>query len=124
MDIFYDSLTGNVKRFIEKLPFKCTPISEVEEVSDSFVLVTYTTGIGQVPENTLSFLQKHGEHLAGVACSGNRIWGERNFCKAGKEISRMYGVPLMLKFELAGFTDDIKTFIKEVGQLEEVYRAE
>ena len=53
-----------------------------EEFLDTpFILVTFTTGFGQVPSTTQSFLEKNAHLLLGVAVSGNKVWGD-NFAKA------------------------------------------
>jgi protein involved in ribonucleotide reduction len=114
--IYYDSLTGNVRRFTERLPFEAESIAEVEEVNSPFILVTYTTGFGNVPPTTAEFLRKHGDYLIGVASSGNRNWGN-NFGKAAEHIARDYNVPILLKFELSGTNDDIKTLTERVAIL-------
>jgi protein involved in ribonucleotide reduction len=114
--VYYDSLTGNVRRFVERLPFEAVSIAEVEEVSSPFILVTYTTGFGNVPTSTAEFLRKHGDKLIGVASSGNRNWGN-NFGKAADKIAQQYNVPILLKFELSGTNDDIKTLTERVAIL-------
>jgi protein involved in ribonucleotide reduction len=114
--VYYDSLTGNVRRFTERLPFEAESIAEVEEVSSQFILVTYTTGFGNVPPTSAEFLRKHGDYLIGVASSGNRNWGH-NFGKAAEHIAQHYNVPILLKFELSGTNDDIKTLAERVAIL-------
>ncbi|MGG2024250.1 class Ib ribonucleoside-diphosphate reductase assembly flavoprotein NrdI [Gottfriedia sp. S16(2024)] len=114
--IYFDSLTGNVRRFVERLPFEAVDIAEVEDVSEPFILVTYTTGFGNVPPSTSEFLRKHGDKLIGVASSGNIIWGE-NFGKAADRIALVYNVPILLKFELSGTNDDIKILTERVSEI-------
>jgi protein involved in ribonucleotide reduction len=114
--VYYDSLTGNVRRFAERLPFEALNIAEVTVVSEPFVLVTYTTGFGNVPPTTREFLRKHGKLLRGVASSGNRNWG-LNFGRAADKIALVYNVPILLKFELSGTNDDIKTLAERVAIL-------
>jgi protein involved in ribonucleotide reduction len=116
LKVYYDSLTGNVRRFVERLPFEAESIAEVEVVSEPFILVTYTTGFGNVPTSTTEFLRNHGDYLIGVASSGNRNWGH-NFGKAAEHIARDYNVPILLKFELSGTNDDIKTLAERVAIL-------
>jgi protein involved in ribonucleotide reduction len=114
--IYFDSLTGNVRRFTERLPFEAENIAEVTSVEEPFILVTYTTGFGNVPPTTSEFLRKHGDHLIGVASSGNRNWGA-NFGKAADRIALVYNVPILLKFELSGTDHDIKTLTERVAIL-------
>ncbi|ANF95812.1 MULTISPECIES: class Ib ribonucleoside-diphosphate reductase assembly flavoprotein NrdI [Paenibacillus] len=119
MLIAYDSKTGNVKRFIGKLKnasVQAVQIEEALQLNEPFVLVTYTTGFGQVPEKVTHFLEKNHGRLLGVAASGNRNWGE-NFGKSADLISERYGVPVVYKFELSGTTGDAQRFVQEVEKI-------
>ncbi|MES9681757.1 class Ib ribonucleoside-diphosphate reductase assembly flavoprotein NrdI [Gottfriedia acidiceleris] len=105
--IVFDSRTGNVKRFIKKLGVPAVQITPDMVMEQPFILVTFTTGNGQVPETTDSFLKINNSFLEGVASSGNRNWGE-NFAAAGRIISEQYKVPLIHQFELSGTRKDIQ----------------
>ncbi|MEF3301553.1 class Ib ribonucleoside-diphosphate reductase assembly flavoprotein NrdI [Paenibacillus sp. GYB003] len=114
MLIVYDSKTGNVKRFVGKLNMPAVPIESEMTVDEPFVLVTYTTGFGQAPEKTLSFLKRNYRRLVGVSASGNRNWGE-GFARSADRIAAMYNVPILGKFELAGTSADVERFVREVN---------
>ncbi|RPK20028.1 MULTISPECIES: class Ib ribonucleoside-diphosphate reductase assembly flavoprotein NrdI [Paenibacillus] len=116
MKIAFDSRTGNVKRFVGKLEMDAFNISEIDYADEPFALITYTTGMGMVPQKTLDFLEKNHKNLVGVASSGNRNWGN-NFAKSAEIISVMYGVPILLKFELFGTDNDIKSFKQALDNL-------
>lgn len=116
MLIAYYSLTGNVKRFIDKCGFIYVDITENQTLDEPFILVTNTTGFGQVPESVADFLKRNSGHLVGVAVSGNRNWGA-NFAKAADLISERYGVPIVHKFELSGTEDDVKIFTERVESI-------
>ncbi len=55
MLVAYDSMTGNVKRFIHKLNMPAVQIGEDLVIDEDFILITYTTGFGNVPERVLEF---------------------------------------------------------------------
>ncbi|TVX97365.1 class Ib ribonucleoside-diphosphate reductase assembly flavoprotein NrdI [Cohnella terricola] len=114
MLVAYDSKTGNVRRFVEKLKLPSIQIEESMDIDQPFVLVTYTTGFGQVPEKVKSFLQNNYSKLRGVSASGNRNWGD-GFAVSADRIAEMYGVPVISKFELSGTTRDVERFVQEVG---------
>lgn len=111
--IYYASLTGNVRRFVSKTGLAAEEIQPGLTVTEPFVLVTYTIGFGEVPPKVSKFLETNGHLLRGVAVSGNRNWGD-NYGRAGDIIAEQYGVPLLLKFELAGTENDVKTFVEKV----------
>ncbi|MDQ6419046.1 class Ib ribonucleoside-diphosphate reductase assembly flavoprotein NrdI [Paenibacillus sp. LHD-117] len=117
MLVVYDSKTGNVKRFINKLNMRAMPIDEQVEVEEPFVLVTYTTGFGQVPDKVNTFLKTNHGLLRGVSASGNRNWGN-GFAKSADTISSMYDVPVILKFELSGTSRDTEYFVERVRAIE------
>lgn len=113
MMIYYASLTGNVRRFIEKTGLTAKEIHPGLIAAEPFVLVTYTIGFGEVPPGVEDFLFDYGDLLRGVAVSGNQNWGAY-YGKAGDIIAKRYSVPLLLKFELSGNDDDVKTFAEKV----------
>ncbi|TCZ80109.1 class Ib ribonucleoside-diphosphate reductase assembly flavoprotein NrdI [Paenibacillus albiflavus] len=116
MLIVYDSKTGNVKRFIQKLDMKCVQITPDLEIDEPYVLVTYTTGFGQAPQATQNFLATQGHLLQAVVSSGNMNWGTR-YGLAADHIARQYEVPILMKFELSGTNKDVMKFKQEVSQI-------
>ena len=117
MNILYDSLTSNVRRFIKKLPVEARHIKDVVEVTEDYILITYTTGLGKIPDTTKDFLQLHSKHLRGVAASGNKNFGAY-FAVSANQISETYGVPIISKFELSGTPTDIDRFMKGMNEIE------
>ncbi|WP_062746295.1 class Ib ribonucleoside-diphosphate reductase assembly flavoprotein NrdI [Shouchella tritolerans] len=115
--IVFDSKTGNVKRFVAKLPF-----DDIEQIDDTtmvdkpFVLITYTTGFGDLSPRTRVFLEKNHEQLQGVAASGNRVWGDC-FARSADTIANMYNVPVLHKFELSGTSRDVDAFLQGVNSI-------
>lgn len=118
MLIVYDSRTGNVRRFVDGLGRRAVALAAAQagELQEPFVLVTYTTGFGQVPDSTAGFLQKNGHWLAGVASSGNRNWGD-GFAKAADRIAAQYRVPVLARFELSGTGKEAAQFLQELDRL-------
>ena len=119
--LVYDSKTGNVQRFIDKvkneLNVETIKIHKDLIIQKPFILITYTTGFGQVPETTRHFLMKNYQYMRAVASSGNMNWGMK-FAVAADEISQKYTVPIILKFELSGTKKDVQRFIEEVKNID------
>ena len=119
MTIYYDSKTGNVQRFINKIrtctDWECIKISDIININQYGHLITYTTQIGSVPESTSSFMQQHSAYIKSVSSSGNRNWGVY-FAMAANLIATQYKIPIFLKFELAGLNSDVNMFIKKIQQ--------
>jgi protein involved in ribonucleotide reduction len=116
MLVTYDSMTGNVKRFIHKLNMPAVQIDEALVLDEDFILITYTTGFGNVPERVLDFLERNNEKLKGVSASGNRNWGDM-FGASADKISAKYEVPIVSKFELSGTNNDVEYFKESVVSL-------
>jgi protein involved in ribonucleotide reduction len=116
MLIAYDSKTGNVRRFIDKLKMPAVQIDEAMKMDEPFVLVTYTTGFGQIPQKVASFLERNHPRMIGVAASGNRNWGD-GFAKSADTISELYDVPVLTKFELSGTKNDVERFVQGVNAI-------
>lgn len=113
--IVWDSKTGNVERFVEKLNIRNVKIHSELVVDEPYLLVTFTTGFGLVPETTQEFLKQNKNQLSGVASSGNRNW--KSFAKAADTISSVYGVPVIHRFELSGTTKDVEIFLEGLRQI-------
>jgi protein involved in ribonucleotide reduction len=121
MLVVYSSKTGNVKRFVNKLGegIKCLNIKDIDsKVNEPYVLITYTTGFGEVPNEVDEFLNSNHENLVAVCASGNRNWGKL-FGASGDKISKKYNVPLLIKFELSGTKKDVELFLQKIKELKE-----
>ncbi|RIH88606.1 Protein NrdI [Meiothermus luteus] len=119
MLVVYASKTGNVARFAERLPLPRRRILDGGEgVEEPCVLVTYTTGFGQVPPEVERFVERNRPFIRGVAASGNRNWG-LNFARAADLLALRYGLPILHKFELSGTEGDRLRFLAAVAQLKE-----
>ncbi|TVX86007.1 class Ib ribonucleoside-diphosphate reductase assembly flavoprotein NrdI [Paenibacillus agilis] len=123
MLIVYASKTGQVQRFVDRLDMRAVKIDDtIGVVNEPFVLITYTTGFGEVPAEVTEFLKHNKKNLVAVAASGNMNWKE-HFARSANTISYLYNVPILLKFELQGSDTDTENFKERVHRINEVYRA-
>jgi len=113
--VVYDTMTGNTKKFVNKLPYKSCHISEYDGFSP-FILVTYTMNFGEIPETTKHFMELYNHKCKGVSSSGNKIWG-KNFGIAANKITTRFGVPFISKFELQGTDEDVRYFVERANKL-------
>lgn len=122
MQIYYDTKTGNVERFVAKIKnergWEIERIHPGMHIDHPAHLITFTTRFGDVPDSTLEFLSSNASYIQSVSSSGNRNWG-RNFAIAADKVSGSYGIPVMLKFELSGTNTDVNTFIHAIEVLED-----
>lgn len=127
--VYFSSVSGNTKRFIDKLgvPAERIPLYPKDDplvVDEEYILVVPTygggNGRGAVPKQVIKFLNdEHNRSLIrGVISAGNTNFGEA-YCLAGDIISAKCQVPHMYKFELFGTSVDVS---KVQDGLEEFWR--
>lgn len=109
LQLIYDSLTGNVRRFAQAVAQDIGEIDVLDARQQAprheFLLLTYTFGTGEVPASTQQFLQAHGHLLRGVVSSGSYHWGH-NFARAADLIAAEYRVPVVAKLNKGGTAAD------------------
>ena len=120
MFVYYDSKTGNVQRFIDKIKkerseWSFVKISGDMEILENGHLVTFTTNFGEIPDTTEKFLENENnrKYIASVCSSGNMNWGTL-FGKAADNIEEKYGIPVLMKFELSGTHVQVEYFINNI----------
>lgn len=119
MLVVYASKTGNVKRFVGKTGLETVQISEGLMVNEKCVIITYTTGFGAVPEEVTTFMKKNSKNVVGVVASGNRNWGDM-FGASADKLSKQYGIPILMKFEMSGTNNDVEIFKEKLSNIEKV----
>ncbi len=115
--IAYYTLTGNTRRFIERLDLPAIKVTPDMALTAPFILVTPTYNFGQVPADVAIFLSRNESRLVGVVGAGDRVWGA-NFAQAGRTISEQYGVTLIGEFEKAGTDEDVRIIRERVVKFE------
>ena len=120
MFVYYDSKTGNVQRFIDKIKkerpeWSFVKISGDMEISENGHLVTFTTNFGEIPDTTEKFLENENNRkcIKSISSSGNMNWGTL-FGKAADNIEEKYGIPVLIKFELSGTHIQVEYFINNI----------
>ncbi|MFF3099444.1 class Ib ribonucleoside-diphosphate reductase assembly flavoprotein NrdI [Viridibacillus arvi] len=111
--IVYASRTGNVRNIVSKLKVESIEICEGLLLSEPYLLITYTDGLGDIPVKVTRFLEENKELCKGVVVSGNSNFGHAVFGGAGEKIAATYHVPLVRKLDLRGYQADyeaIQTF--------------
>lgn len=106
MKIIYFSLTGNCRRFAEKLDDQPLNIKDIDDLNEDAILVFPTVGFGKVPTYVKKFLKTNHQHVKMVVVSGNKNWGP-NFAAGADIVKEKLGIP-GYKMELAGNENDIK----------------
>lgn len=115
--VYFSSVSGNTKRFVDKLgrPASRIPLYAREDplvVTEPYVLLVPTYGGGPatraVPKQVIKFLNDEGNRglLRGVMAAGNTNFGD-GFAIAGEIIARKCHVPFLYRFEVFGTPDDV-----------------
>ena len=116
--VYFSSVSGNTRRFIDKLgvPAARIPLYAKEPaltVDEPYVLVTPTygggDGHGAVPKQVIRFLndEKNRKLIRGVIAAGNTNFGKA-YGLAGDIISAKCNVPNLYRFEVFGTPDDVR----------------
>ncbi|WP_153369018.1 class 1b ribonucleoside-diphosphate reductase subunit alpha [Candidatus Phytoplasma sacchari] len=114
MKIVYDGYeNGNVFDFANKLGYSIEKIENFENHSNNedIFLITKTVNFGEMTKSAEFFLEKYSLNVIGVAVSGNRNFG-KNYALAGELISKKFNIPLVLKFEGSGLSEDVEKLKK------------
>lgn len=126
--VYFSSVSGNTKRFVDKLGYPSVriPIHPREEglptIYEPYILVVPTYGGGPderaVPKQVVQFLNYHGRaNLLGVIGTGNTNFGD-TFCRAADIIARKMGVPVLGRVEIFGTDDDVLEVRKTIDMFE------
>ncbi|MEX3625150.1 class Ib ribonucleoside-diphosphate reductase assembly flavoprotein NrdI [Viridibacillus arvi] len=122
MIIAYASLTGKVKHFADRLQKQLPEcefikVKKTTEINEPFILVTYTFGHGEIPNEVKKFMLSSGRNIVAVAGSGEKNWGEHRYCKASIDIAKQYDVPLLHNFEKMGYDSDVDIVATKIKDL-------
>ena len=133
--VFYDTMTFNTKFFCDKLKKKYPDVSIVpikKLLSDDgyyklivtdnskdikYHLITYTIMQGEVPKNTLRFLDelKWKDIIKTIWSTGQKNWGDKLVGVAVDEVNKLYpNIKKGLKIELQGNEKDVDNFYKMI----------
>jgi protein involved in ribonucleotide reduction len=116
--VYFSSVSGNTKRFIEKLGRSAAriPLHAREaalHVDEPYVLVVPTygggDGKGAVPKQVIRFLNDpdNRSNIRGVISAGNTNFGSA-FGLGGDDVAGQTGVPHLYRFEVFGTPDDVR----------------
>ena len=117
MIVVYDSRTNNVKRFVNKLKENFEDI-EIIKIYDGLIikekhhLITYTTGVGNIPKKTSDYLVNNHNNVITISTSGNMNWGVNYGLALEKILIQYPNIIKGIKFEMSGLSYDIEKYIK------------
>lgn len=116
--VYFSSISGNTKRFVDKLEVENQriPLYRTDDelfVTEPYVLVVPTYGggthSGAVPKQVIKFLnhKSNRDLIRGIVAMGNTNFGAA-FCKAGEIISEKTGAPILAYVEIYGLPEDVE----------------
>ena len=119
--IVYFSLTGQTRRFVNKLPdqakLELTADGPIPELHEPYILVV-PTYVEEVTFPVNRFLD-HGDNLSW--CRGSFGGGNRNFaelfCFTVEDLEEDYGIPVLHKFEFQGSDSDVARLEEELAKI-------
>ena len=120
MKVVFLSLTGQTRRFVQKLELptvEITPQNVFLTMDESYIIISPTYDM-EVFEYFQDFIETGNNQalLKGVAGSENRNFNT-SFCQTAKIISATYDVPLLHYFEFHGTQKDVIIIKEKVSEL-------
>lgn len=120
MKIIYFTLTGQTRKFVDKLNMdvlELNPADPFVSVSEPFIIVTPTYD-KEMTELWDDFLEtgNNQDFFKGVAGGGNLNFGKL-FVFTAKDLAKDYHVPLLHEFEFQGNDSDVLKLKKAVDDL-------
>ena len=127
MEIVYITLTGQTRKFVNKLDMErieLSPIDPFIEINEPFIIVAPTYE-KEATEILWEFLDtgENKRYFQGVAGGGNRNFNEL-FVFTAKDLARDYDVPLLHAFEFQGSPKDVKALKDKINMIENTLREE
>lgn len=127
MKIVYITLTGQTRKFVNKLDMETIELSPIDpfiEVNEPFIIVVPTYE-KEATEILWEFLDtgENKRYFQGVAGGGNRNFNEL-FVFTAKDLARDYDVPLLHAFEFQGSPKDVKALKVKINMIENTLREE
>lgn len=127
MKIVYITLTGQTRKFVNKLDMEAIELSPIDpfiEVNEPFIIVAPTYE-KEATEILWEFLDtgENKRYFQGVAGGGNRNFNEL-FVFTAKDLARDYDVPLLHAFEFQGSPKDVKALKDKINMIENTLREE
>lgn len=120
MIIAYYSLTGNVRRFVNKLSLPSVEITETNpfiELNEPYVLIAPTYD-ADMTEPIFDFINHNKPELfRGVIGSGQLNFAQL-YVFTAKDIARDYKVPLLYDFEYSGMPEDVEAVRKIMEEIQ------
>lgn len=121
MKIVYISLTGQTRKFVNKLEMdlmELSPINPFVAIEEPFIIVTptYEKEVTEVLDEFLETLHNKA-YFKGVAGGGNRNFGDL-FGFTAMDLAKDYNVPLLHLFEFQGSDYDVNILKEAVKKLE------
>lgn len=116
MKVVYLSLTGNTRRFVNKLgmdSLEIDPMNPFVDIEGNFVIVAPTYDI-EATECIDDFIE-HGDNqskLKGILGGGNLNFGDL-FVFTAKDLAEKFGSELIYSFEYSGTENDVEN-IKQI----------
>ena len=120
MNLAYYSITGQTKRFVDKLGIDGYEITDADpfyKMDRSFILIVPSYD-DDMMDPVIDFLQyeDNAKNCVGVAGGGNRNFNTL-YNHTAKDIAAALNVPVVFEFEFNGTTKDVENFKKVVNEI-------
>lgn len=120
MLVVFISLTGNTRRFINKLDMESLEVQQMNpevEIDRDFVFIlpTYSDTLTDIASEFIEY-KDNIKYLKGIIGGGEKNFG-RDYIFSAKDLAKRHDVPLIFNFEKSGNGEDVNNFKKEVQNI-------
>lgn len=121
MKVVFISLTGQTRKFVNKLDMDLLELSATnpfQVVNEPYIIIapTYEKEVTEILNDFIE-TDDNQHFLKGVAGGGNLNFGKL-FVFTAKDLATDYDVPLLHSFEFQGNEEDVKLLKKVVDQID------
>lgn len=120
MKVVYLSITGNTRRFVDKLDMdslELNPANPFVSIDEPYIIIAPTYEI-EATESINDFIeyQNNQSFLKGIVGAGNLNFGEL-FVFTAKDLVKEYNSELLYSFEFSGTDKDVEAIKNILGNM-------
>ncbi|MBS7577555.1 MULTISPECIES: class Ib ribonucleoside-diphosphate reductase assembly flavoprotein NrdI [unclassified Enterococcus] len=120
MEIIFFSLTGQTRRFVNKLGFASSDISSNPflNVNTNYILIvpTYDPDMTEIANQFLEF-ETNLSYCKGIIGTGNKNFADL-FIYTAKDLAAEYNLPVLYGLEFSGTPTDVANVQKIINNME------
>lgn len=121
MKIYFDTATGNVENFLnrvkeyaknEGVEVELVKIGADTEIKEPAHFFTFTHGKGVLPKSSVAIVDKYGDLFLSISSSGSMQRHADTFCFACDIVHKKFGTDIFLRIDGAGTDAQVQEYFE------------